>query len=216
MKIIILFITLAISTNSFSAPNTDTGTEQIKLFVEKYINLIKDDDINELKNISISKGTCQYKAAKQIINKVGNAKYTIEVKPFSKDNDDYKLAVALNNAAPSVLGQPTHQVDIQWQYTDEHYTKDHKCHSVVNTSATITLAISNKHKIKEHSYCKDIKSKEKHKNIIVSNEQIQKIKKHINEQEHFSRIKTSQYIMKTYDYKYPEAKKALKLTCDSF
>jgi len=214
MKIILLFITLAISTNTFAAPESDT--EQIKLFVEKYINLIKDNDIKELKNISKSKGTCHYQAAKHILNKVGNEKYTIEVKPFSKDSEDYQLAVALNNAAPSVLGKPTHQINIQWQFTDENYTKGHKCHSVVGTSATITLAISKKDKIREHSYCKDIKTKEKFKDINISNEQIEKIKNYISAQEHFSRLKTNQYIMKTYGYKSPDAKKVLKLTCDSF
>ena len=220
MKIIILFITLALSTNAFAAPDTETDTEtdtqQIKLFVEKYINLIKDDDIKELKNISKSKGTCHYQAAKNILNKVGDAKYTIEVKPFSKDSEDYQLAVALNNAAPSVLGQPTHQVDISWQYTDKNYTKGHKCHSVTGTSATITLAISNKNIIREHSYCKDIKTKENFKELIISNEQIEKVKNYINQQEKFSRLKTNQFIMKTYGYKSPDAKKVFKLTCDSF
>lgn len=212
MKIITLFITLTISANTFADPNTD----RIKLFVEKYINLIKDDDIKALKAISMSKGTCQYQVAKRILNKVGNEKYTIDVKTFSKDSEAYKFAVALNNGSPAILGNPTHQVDIKWRYTYENYTKGHKCHSVVATSAIMTLAVSNNKIIKEHTFCKERKFEKKPKNINISNEKIIKIKKYISEQEHFSRIKTSRYIMKNYNYKYPEAKKVLKLSCDSF
>lgn len=80
----------------------------------------------------------------------------------------------------------------------------------------MTLSISDNHVIKEHTFCKGKKDEAKQENINASSEQIQKIKKYISEQERFSRIKTSRYIMEAYNYKYPEAKKVLKLSCDSF
>lgn len=211
MKLLALLLATVIPINSYATPDII----KVKSFVDSYIIYLKIDDIDSLKKLSVSKGTCQYKGAKRIIRSVGDNKYTVEVKPFSKKSKDYKFALYLSDGSPVIIGDPSHAVYIKWDYyKKENYTAGHKCHSITPASSSMMLVISNNNEIKEHSYCKEQVEEKPDPEIKVAKVQFNEIKKHLYSKEQFSSYKTKQYIMKKYGLKYIEAHKTLKVVCD--
>jgi len=193
----------------------DLNKDRVKQFLDTYFTAVKDENFKLLRTLSISAGTCQYKGVRRVLDDVGIAEYSLELKPFSKESDDYKFAVALNNGKPVVLGEPTHMAKTVWIYTKENFTKGHKCHAVIESSASISLAISDRGKIREHSYCEQRDKSTDTKKVHVTGIQMDEIKSYIDQQKPYSRLKARLFIMKKYDYKSTEAKQVLERVCEA-
>lgn len=214
IKIIALLITLFFPASLFASPVSVVSPE-IKEFVGLYLERVKNNNIELLKKMSVSDGTCQYGSVSTILKNVGDAEYTMEVKPFSKDSAGYKFAVALNKGKPAVLGKPTHIVNVKWQYQQEEFTIGHQCYALIHGSAEVSLAISNrKGIIKEHTVCEEHKNKPVTRTTVSltkANKDI--VKKWIRSQKTYSRLKTRMFIAKKFGYNRKDSKIILKKVC---
>lgn len=204
----LLILVCIVFSNSLYA---EINKEQVGKFIQTYLDALRQNNKKLLYKLSASKDICQHT---RVIETVGNQKYTYEIKPYSKDSNAIKFAMALSNGKPVVIGTPTHAVDIKWSFSKENYKAGHKCHVIVGKNVEMSLAISNQNGIIEHSNCQADKKIVKSKNIKPTKTQINEIKNHLLGQKHFSRLRSRIFIMENYGYKSSDAKDVLKQVCD--
>lgn len=205
-KLLIFFC--IIFSNSLYA---EIKNELVGKFIQTYLGALKQNNTKLLRKLSTSNNICKHSF---VINSVGNEKYTYDIKQFLKDGNDIKFAKFLSDGNPVIIGNPTHIVDVNWSFTKENYKSGHKCHAIVGNSVVMTLAISNRNGIIEHSNCPSNKQIVITKNVKPTKTQTKEIKNYLLEQKHFSRLSSRKFIMENYGYNSAESKSVLKQVCD--
>ena len=201
MKSIITIIFILFS----SVTTAEKAKENFEPYVHEFLQALKENDTTKIKKLSTAKNENYHKYSREILSKVGERPYTMEIKPFNIEDQWFQFANKLSEGACIKTTLPTHILNINWAYTEEKFPKAHRCHTSTFVSPSILIYVKLEGKKITEQACESnpkkvngFQSKRIRKNQNISESEYSSIKKWVKNLKTFERSKIKTHITKTY------------------
>lgn len=201
MRLTITVLLLAISLNSAA----EVPRERFEKYVHDMFLALKNGNFDDVKKLSTAKSENYHKYIRDLLSKVKNRPYTVEIEKFSENDPFYQFVKKRSEGACDNLERPTHIIKVDWRYYEEKFTKGHQCYQYVSTGGTAMFHVKydGKHIVEQAcefnpKNVEQLQSKRLRKRQDVTEEEYNSIKRWVSELDEFEISKIKTHITKKY------------------